>query len=61
MIWNNGEIKNFISQAEIKIANFIMLYFTTIKSCTEKLTLTVNEMQQTPETEKTEPGELISA
>ena len=61
MNWNIGEFKNLISQSEIKIATLIMLYFTTIRSCTETLTLTVNEMQQTPETEKTESGELISA
>ena len=61
MSWNNGEFKNLSSQAEIKIATFVMLFFTTIKFCTEKLTLTAYEMQHTPEIEKIESGEINSA
>ena len=59
MSWNIGDNRNFF----LKLKSNLGLYhvvLTTPKTSPEKLTLTVVEMQQLPEIEKTDSKEEIS-
>ena len=59
MSWNIGDKKNFFFKLKSKLGLYHVA-FTTPKTSTEKLTLTVVEMQQLPDIEKTDAKEEIS-
>ena len=59
MSWNNGDNRNFFLKIKSKSGLFHVV-LTTPKTSPEKLTLTVVEMQQLPDIEKTDSKEEIS-
>ena len=59
MIWNIGEGRNLFLKLKSKLGLY-HLVLTTPKTFPEKLTLTVVEMQQLPDVEKTVSKEKVS-
>ena len=59
MSWNIGEDRNIFLKLKSKLG-FYHVVLTTTKTSPEKLTLTVVEMQQLPDVEKTDSKEEIS-
>ena len=58
MSWNIGDNRNLFLELKTKLGLF-QVVLTTPKTSSEKLTLTVVEMQQLPDTEKTDSKEEI--
>ena len=59
MSWNIGDNRNLFLQLKSKLGLY-QVVLTTPKTSPEKLTLTVVEMQQLPDIEKTDSKEEIS-
>ena len=59
MSWNIGDTRNFFLKLKSKLGLYHVL-LTTPKTSLEKLTLTVVEIQQLPDIEKTDSKEEIS-
>ena len=57
MSWTNGDNRNFFLMLNSK-PDFYHVVLTTPKTSLEKLTLTVVEMQQMPDIEKTDSKEV---
>ena len=58
MSWNIGDNRKLFLKLKSKLGLYLVV-FTTPKTSTEKLTLTVVEMQQLPDIEKTDSKEEI--
>ena len=59
MSWKNGDNRNLFLKLKSKLG-FYHILLTTPKTSPKKLTLTVVEMQQLPDIEKTDSKEKIS-
>ena len=59
MSWNIGDYRNLFLKFKPKLG-FCHVVLTTSKTSPEKLTLTLVEMQQSPDIEKTDSKEEIS-